>query len=132
MENNVDMETAQLAYAEAKEELLGKVGLFALCMGIFIAFFRIVFGYESFFQLMECSFTFTLIMYLPFKICYKMTGSILSALIGGFVLVIIVGLVLGDSSTLLALILLGGLALDFGISISKLLKIKKLLTSDSQ
>jgi hypothetical protein len=55
-----------------------------------------------------CILMFTLVMYLPFKICYESTGSIIASLIGSFILVLIVGLLLGDEITLIAGILCFG------------------------
>ena len=69
-------------------------------------------------------------MYLPFKICFKVTGSILSGMLCGLVLVIVLALFIGDRTILLSLVLLGGMAVDFGLSIAKVRKYKKMLTTE--
>ena len=48
----------------------------------------------------------------------------------GLVLVIVLALFIGDRTILFSLVLLGGMALDFGVSIAKVRKYKKLLTNE--
>lgn len=128
MENNIDQEIAVLAYQEVKKELQQKVGIFALCMAIFFAFFKLAFGETSFFSALGDSFMMTLAMYLPFKIVFKFTGSVVGGIVGGLILGLIISAVLGGNSILLSLVLLGGLVLDFGWSIAKLLKIRSVIS----
>lgn len=132
MENNIDLEVAQMEYLEVKTKLWDKLCTFGICLAVFFVFFKLVDNEASFFSILKDAFYFTLVMYLPFKICYQSTGSIISSLIGSFILVIIVGLVIGENSLLLACILLGGLILDFGWSIRRLTTLKKTLSSYGQ
>lgn len=127
MENNMDLELTQAEYLEVKSGLWKKTGILALCTLSFFVMFRLLTDNTTFFECLRDGFYFALVMYLPFKICYQTTGSIISAFIGSFILVLIVGLVLGDSSTLLGWILFGGMALDFGWSIYRMWALKKML-----
>lgn len=127
MENNVNKETVQLEYMEAKRELLEKAGILGICTAVFFAMLKLLTDDASIFICLRDGFYFSLVMYLPFKICYQTTGSIIGSLIGSFVLVIIVGLILGDGSTMLGWILFGGMALDLGRSIYRMWTLRKLL-----
>ena len=132
MENNMDLELAQAEYLEVKSGLLKKTGILGLCTLAFFLMFRLLTDDTTFFGCLRDGFYFALVMYLPFKICYQTTGSVISSFIGSFVIVIIVGLVLGDSSNLLGWILFGSMAVDFGWSIYKMWNLRKLLTHSVQ
>lgn len=127
MDNSVNYENAQLSYLEEKDKLMRKLKIFCICLAVFFVVVWLMDREASIFTVVRQAFYFTLVMYLPFKICYEGTGSIISSLIGSFILVLIVGLVLGDSSTLLGWVLLGGMALDFGWSIYRMRALKKML-----
>lgn len=127
MDNSVNYENAQLSYLEEKDKLMRKLKIFCICLAVFFVIVWLMDREASIFTVVRQAFYFTLVMYLPFKICYEGTGSIISSLIGSFILVLIVGLVLGDSSTLLGWVLLGGMALDFGWSIYRMRALKKML-----
>ena len=127
MDNSVNYEMAQLSYQEEKDKLMRKLKIFCICLAVFFVVVWLMDREASIFTVVRQAFYFTLVMYLPFKICYEGTGSIISSLIGSFILVLIVGLVLGDSSTLLGWVLLGGMALDFGWSIYRMRVLKKML-----
>lgn len=127
MDNSVNYENAQLSYLEEKDKLMRKFKIFCICLAVFFVVVWLMDREASIFTVVRQAFYFTLVMYLPFKICYEGTGSIISSLIGSFILVLIVGLVLGDSSTLLGWVLLGGMALDFGWSIYRMRALKKML-----
>ena len=127
MDNSVTYENAQLSYLEEKDKLMRKLKIFCICLAVFFVVVWLMDREASIFTVVRQAFYFTLVMYLPFKICYEGTGSIISSLIGSFILVLIVGLVLGDSSTLLGWVLLGGMALDFGWSIYRMRALKKML-----
>lgn len=132
MENIIDREVTQLQYMEVKQELWGKAKILGLCTLAFFLVFKLLNNDTSVFSCLKDGFYFALVMYLPFKICYQTTGSVISSFIGSFIIVIIVGLVLGDSSTLLGFILFGGMAVDFGWSIYKMWNLRKLLTGTMQ
>ena len=132
MDNTIDYETMQLAYLEEKDKLMRKVKIFGICLAVFFVVVWLMDREASIFTMIRQAFYFTLVMYLPFKICYESTGSIISSLIGSFILVLIVGLLLGDSSTLIGWVLLGGMAADFGWSIYRMWNLKKTLTSAVQ
>ena len=132
MENNINQDITQLQYMEVKQELWNKAKILGLCTLAFFLMFRLLTDDTTFFGCLRDGFYFALVMYLPFKICYQGTGSIISSFIGSFIVVIIVGLVLGDSSTLLGFILFGGMAVDFGWSIFKMRNLRKLLTQSVQ
>lgn len=132
MENNITMEIAQLAYSNAKKELLQKVGTFALCMGVFMVFIKVAVGYESFADLLEGSFCAALMINLPFRIFYKHTGSIIGSVVGSFIMVIMAAILLGITGPFLAVVMIGVFVLDFGWSIAKLLKCKKMLVGNNQ
>ena len=127
MDNSVNYENAQLSYLEEKDKLMRKLKIFCICLAVFFVVVWLMDREASIFTVVRQAFYLTLVMYLPFKICYEGTGSIISSLIGSFILVLIVGLVLGDSSTLLGWVLLGGMALDFGWSIYRMRALKKML-----
>lgn len=127
MDNSVNYENAQLSYLEEKDKLMRKLKIFCICLAVFFVIVWLMDREASIFTVVRQAFYFTLVMYLPFKICYEGTGSIISSLIGSFILVLIVGLVLSDSSTLLGWVLLGGMALDFGWSIYRIRALKKML-----
>lgn len=127
MDNSVNYENAQLSYLEEKDKLMRKLKIFCICLAVFFVVVWLMDREASIFTVVRQAFYFTLVMYLPFKICYEGTGSIISSLIGSFILVLIVGLVLGDSSTLLGWVLLGGMALDFGWSIYRMRALKKMM-----
>lgn len=127
MDNSVNYENAQLSYLEEKDKLMRKLKIFCICLAVFFVVVWLMDREASIFTVVRQAFYFTLVMYLPFKICYEGTGSIISSLIGSFILVLIVGLVLGDNSSLLGWVLLAGMALDFGWSIYRMRALKKML-----
>ena len=127
MENIIDQETAYLEYMEVKQGLWNKVKILGLCTLAFFLMFKLANKDASFFACIKDGFCFALGMYLPFKISYQATGSFLGSIIGSFVIVIIAGLVLGDSSALLGWLLFGGMAVDFGWSIYRMQSLKKAL-----
>lgn len=130
MENEIMHNESTTEFEEAKKELLQKVGVFAGCMAV-IFFFLKAFnsgeGGAGFFSLLRDSFDCALAFYLPFKIGYKVSGSFIIGAILGLILIVIIGLFIGDSSIPLAIILLGGCAIDFGRSIVRLVKAKQML-----
>ena len=125
MENNIDLEIAQAAFLEEKSALSKKIRTFSLCLAVFFVLIKLMNMEASIFRTLKEAFYLTLVMYLPFKICYKSTGSIVSSLIGSVIIVLVVGLVLGDSSPLLGWVLFGGMAVDFGWSIYRLWTLKQ-------
>lgn len=127
MDNPINYEIAQLSYQEEKDKLIRKLKIFCICLAVFFVVVWLMDREAPIFTVVRQAFYFTLVMYLPFKICYEGTGSIISSLIGSFILVLIVGLILGDSSTLLGWVLFGGMALDFGWSIYRMWTLKKML-----
>ena len=129
MENNVDVEEVQCAYREAVEGLLDKVKILAICFTVICVVIKIVSQDMTIWGAAECSLGLTMGMYLPFKICYKQTGSVLSGMLWGLGLLIAVGVVFGDRRLLFNMIIIGGMVLDFVWSIAKVYRLKKLLTN---
>lgn len=127
MEKQIMETDIQAAHEAVVQELKQKIGTFALCLLAFFVLGKLMMSEATLFEILEFAFTFSLMLYLPFKICYRATGSVLFGVILSFVLVVILGLVVDGSNVLLSLILLGGLAVDFGSSIYKLIKIRKML-----
>ena len=132
MENTINYETSQIAYQEEMDKLMRKIKIFGICLAVFFVVVWLMDREASIFTISKLAFYFTLVMYLPFKICYESTGSIIASLIGSFILVLIVGLLLGDRSTLIGWILLGGMAVDFGWSIYRIRTMKKNLPTESK
>ena len=128
MENNVDLEAIQLAYQEAVEKLMDKVKILAICFAVICLVIKIVSNDMTLWGAAECSMGLTMGMYLPFKICYRFTGSVLSGMLWGLGLVIALGVALGDRRLLFSLIIIGGMILDFAWSVAKVYRLKKLLT----
>lgn len=129
MENNVDLEEVQCAYREAVEALYDKVKILAICFAVICLVIKIVSDDMTLWGAAECSLGLTMGMYLPFKICYQQTGSVLSGMLWGLVLLIAVGVVFGDRRLLFNMIIIGGMVLDFVWSIAKVYRLKKLLTN---
>lgn len=130
MENKINYDEVKTKFEEVKKELLQKVGIFAGCMAVVFFFLKSFYSEEDsapFFSLLRDSFNFSLAFYLPFKIGYRASGSFILGAILGLILTVIVGLFIGDNSVLLAIILLGGCAIDFGSSIIRLIKAKQLM-----
>ena len=94
MENIIDQEVTQLQYMEVKQELWGKAKILGLCTLAFFLMFKLLNNDTSVFSCLKDGFYFALVMYMPFKICYQTTGSIISSFIGSFIIVIIVGSVM--------------------------------------
>lgn len=130
MENNFELDVVQAAHQGAVEELRNKAKIFGICFAVFFVIIKIASKDLTFFDVTECALGLSAAMYLPFKICFKVTGSILSGMLCGLVLVIVLALFIGDRTILLSLVLLGGMAVDFGLSIAKVRKYKKLLTNE--
>ena len=129
MENNYDLEALQNSYMQEKEALAKKLGILAICFAVVFVVIRIISSNLTFFEVAETALGLTLGMYLPFKIGIQTTGSIIGGMLSGVVLVIVLGLLIGDKNLLFGLILFGGMAIDLGWSIVKVWKLRKLLTS---
>ena len=131
MDNMINRENAYAEYMEVKQELWNKVKLLGLCTLAFFIMFRLANKGASFFSCTRDGFYCGLIMYLPFRVSYQATGSFLGSIICSIVIVVIAGLVLGDSSALLYWLLLGGMAIDFGCSIWRMWSLKKTLPNEN-
>ena len=131
MDNMINQETAYAEYMEVKRGLQKKVGILGLCALAFFIMFRLANKDASFFSCARDGFYCALVMYLPYKVSYQATGSFLCAIIGSLVIVVIAGLVLGDSSALLGGLLLSGMAIDFGWSIWRMWSLKKSLPNEN-
>ena len=132
MENNFELEATQMAYQKAVNGLVKKTKFLSLCFLVFFVFLKIVSKEMTFFDAVEGAFGFTICMYLPFKICHQITGTIGGTIIGGIILLIVLAFFVGDRNVLFSLILIGGMALDFGWSIAKVWKLKKVLTHETE
>lgn len=132
MENNLDLEITQQEYAIVKKELLNKAGIFGICFAVFLVLCKLMNSADSFWGLLEDALMFTTLMYLPYKICFQSTGAVIGSLVGSFVLVIVACLVLGEASWIVGIITFGGMAVDFGWSIYRLLTLRKTLTGNGQ
>ena len=132
MENNFELEATQMAYQKAVNGLVKKTKFLSLCFLAFFVFLKIVSKEMTFFDAVEGALGFTICMYLPFKICHQITGTIGGTIIGGIILIIVLGLLVGDRNVLFSLILIGGMALDFGWSIAKVRKLEKALTPETE
>ena len=130
MENNFELDADQMAHQDAVKELRSKAKFFAICFGVFFVIIKIVSKDLTFFDVTKIALALSAAMYLPSKIGYKVTGSIFSGMICGLVLVIVLALFIGDREILFSLVLMGGMAADFGVSIAKVRKYKKLLTTE--
>ena len=132
MENNLELEATQEAYQKAVNGLVKKTKFMSLCFLAFFVFLKIVSKEMTFFDALEGAFGFTICLYLPFKICHQITGTIGGTIIGGFILLIVLAFFVGDRNVLFSLILIGGMALDFGWSIAKVRKLKRALTPETE
>lgn len=132
MENNFELEADQMAYENAVNGLVKKTKFMSLCFLAFFALFKIASKDMTFFGAAESALALTICTYLPFKISHQITGSIRGTIIGGIILIIVLGLLVGDRNVLFSLILIGGMALDFGWSIAKVWKLKKVLTPETE
>ena len=132
MENNLELEATQEAYQKAVNGLVKKTKFMSLCFLAFFVFLKIVSKEMTFFDALEGAFGFTICLYLPFKICHQITGSIRGTIIGGIILLIVLAFFVGDRNVLFSLILIGGMLLDFGWSIAKVRKLKKALTPETE
>ena len=131
MENNLELEATQEAYQKAVNGLVKKTKFMSLCFLAFFALFKIASKDMTFFDALEGAFGFTICLYLPFKICHQITGTIGGTIIGGIILLIVLALFVGNRNVLFSLILIGGMLLDFGWSIAKVWKLKKVLTPEN-
>ena len=132
MDNMINQETAYAEYMEVKRGLQKKVGILGLCALAFFIMFRLANKDASFFSCARDGFYCGLAMYLPYRISYQATGSFVGSIIGSLVIVVIAGLVLGDSSALLGGLLLSGMAIDFGCSIWRMWSLKKLFLCENE
>ena len=131
MENNLELEATQEAYQKAVNGLVKKTKFLSLCFLAFFVFLKIASKEMTFFEAVEGAFGFTICMYLPFKICHQITGTIGGTIIGGIILLIVLALFVGNRNVLFSLILIGGMLLDFGWSIAKVRKLKKVMTPEN-
>ena len=131
MENIINQERAYAEYMEVKQGLLKKARILALCTLAFFMIFRLSNTDAAILTCARDGFYCALVMYLPYRISYQATGSFVGSIIGSLVIVVIAGLVLGDSSALLGWLLLGGMMIDFGWSIWRMWSLKKSLSHDN-
>lgn len=122
MENEIDQVTMWIMYEEAKRNLWQKAGIFSLCLILFGVMFKLTMEGASFLEVLSSAFFMAVTFYIPFKVAFKMTGSVILGFLGSFLLIMIIGLLSGENGVLTAIILLGGFALDFGSSIWAVLK----------
>ena len=132
MENNFELEADQMAYENAVNGLVKKTKFLSLCFLAFFALFKIASKDMTFFGAAESALALTICTYLPFKISHQITGTIGGTIIGGIILLIVLAFFVGDRNVLFSLILIGGMALDFGWSIAKVRKLKKALTPETE
>ena len=92
MENNLELEATQEAYQKAVNGLVKKTKFLSLCFLAFFVFLKIASKEMTFFEAVEGAFGFTICLYLPFKICHQITGTIGVTIIGGIILLIVLAL----------------------------------------
>lgn len=128
MDNELAVAVEQALYEDVKKELWKKLGVFCGCLLLLCLLYKVTCGESTFFEMMEFAFPLAMMLYLPFKIGLYLSGSIIVGVIAAFLMVIGVGLLVGDNNLLLVAIFFGGCVCDFGSTIWRMRKLKKQMT----